>query len=308
MTDGAFEGYAGPPGDDAQWELRQGAARGEKTPISPMGWVRIALRSLALLVLILIFVPLHYLFRIFAYGSPFPMLFLRYAARVSGAKVETEGTHLKRDVFYVANHVSWIDILSLAGASGTAFVAKAELAQAPLVGWLASLNRTVFVKREHRMGVAEQINALKEALADNWSVTVFPEGTTTDGQSLLPFKTSMLSVLEPPPPGVLVQPVLLDYGAVAEWIGWIGEEGGLNNAKRVLARKGTFPLRIQFLEPFSPEDYRGRKAISQEARRRIEEALSESLGKPLRDFAHDVPPIRYRGNKAQADPAPEPLQ
>jgi 1-acyl-sn-glycerol-3-phosphate acyltransferase len=307
MTDGAFEGYAGASGDAAQWELRQAAARGEATPISPMGWVRILMRSLALLVLMLVFVPLHYVFRIFAYGSPFPMLFLRYAARVSGAKVETRGTHLKRDVFYVANHVSWIDILSLAGACGTAFVAKAELAQAPLVGWLSSLNRTVFVKREHRMGVAEQINALKEALADNWSVTVFPEGTTTDGQSLLPFKTSMLSVLEPPPPGVLVQPVLLDYGSVAEWIGWIGQEGGLNNAKRVLARKGSFRLRIHFLEPFSPEDFRGRKAISVEARRRIEEALEEALGKPLRDFAHDVPPVRYQGRKA-SEPAREPLQ
>ena len=275
------------------WEDRLAAARGEQTPISMIGWMRIILRSLGLLTLLIVFVPLHFLYRIFAYGSPFPMLFLRYAGRICGARVERRGTHLKRDVFYVANHISWIDILALAGASGTAFVAKAELEKAPIVGWLASLNRTVFVKREHRMGVAEQINALKEALADNWSVTVFPEGTTTDGQSLLPFKTSMLSVLEPPPPGVLVQPVLLDYGPVAEWIGWIGEEGGLNNAKRLLSRKGSFKMRVQFLEPFSPEDFRGRKAISAEARRRIEEALCEALGKPLREFSHSVPPVRY---------------
>jgi 1-acyl-sn-glycerol-3-phosphate acyltransferase len=275
------------------WELRQAAARGEVTPISLAGWLRIAARALGLIGLLLVFVPLHYLYRAFSYGSPFPMLFLRYAARVCGARVEVIGTHLKRDVFFVANHISWVDILALAGASGTAFVAKAELANAPIVGWLARLNRTVFVKREHRMGVAEQINALKEALVDNWSVTVFPEGTTTDGQSLLPFKTSMLSVLEPPPPGVLVQPVILDYGAVAEWIGWIGEEGGVNNAKRVLSRKGSFPVRVHFLEPFSPEDFKGRKAISVEARRRIEEALVEIRGHPLRPFAHSVPPVRY---------------
>ena len=288
------------PTEDKAWQLRIKAAEGGSTPISVRGWFRIITRSLMLLSLMITFVPLHYLYRIFAYGSPFPMLFLRYAARISGARVQIHGTHLKRDVFYVANHVSWLDILSMAGACGTAFVAKAELAQAPLVGWLASLNRTVFVKREHRMGVAEQINALKEALADNWAVTVFPEGTTTDGQSLLPFKTSMLSVLEPPPPGVLVQPVLLDYGSVAEWIGWIGEESGLNNAKRVLARKGTFPLCVTFLEPFSPEDFRGRKAIGQESRRRIEEALCETLGKPLRAFAHDVAPIRYdRGDATE---------
>lgn len=282
-------------------ELRAAAARGESTPVSPMGWVRLALRTLALIGLIAVFVPLHYLYRAFAYGSPFPMLFLRYAARVCGARVEVIGTHLKRDVFYVANHLSWVDILALAGASGTAFVAKAELAEAPVVGWLASLNRTVFVKREHRMGVAEQINALKDALVDNWSVTVFPEGTTTDGQSLLPFKTSMLSVLEPPPPGVLVQPVVLDYGPVAEWIGWIGEESGVNNAKRVLSRKGTFRLRLHYLEPFSPEEFKGRKAISTEARRRIEEALTENLGAPLRPFAHTVAPVRYQPKNEAAD-------
>ncbi len=277
-------------------ELRAAAARGEATPVSAAGWMRIALRAAGLIALLIVFVPLHYLFRALAYGSPFPMLFLRYAARVCGARVEVVGTHLKRDVFFVANHLSWIDILALAGASGTAFVAKAELAEAPVVGWLASLNRTVFVKREHRMGVAEQINALKEALVDNWSVTVFPEGTTTDGQSLLPFKTSMLSVLEPPPPGVLVQPVIMDYGPVAEWIGWIGEESGVNNAKRVLSRKGSFKVRLHYLEPFSPEDFRGRKAISHESRRRIEEALVDILGKPLRPFAHTVPPVRYEAS------------
>jgi len=274
--------------------LRAAAARGEITPVSFGGWIRITMRAAALIALLVVFVPLHYAFRSIAYGSPFPMLFLRYAARVCGARVEVIGTHLKRDVFYIANHVSWMDILALAGASGTAFVAKAELSEAPVVGWLASLNRTVFVKRENRLGVAEQINALKEALVDNWSVTVFPEGTTTDGQSLLPFKTSMMSVLDPPPPGVLVQPVVLDYGAVAEWIGWIGEEGGLNNAKRVLARKGTFPLKVYFLEPFSPEYHRGRKAISTKARMRIEEALEDILGKPLRPFAHEVAPVRYQ--------------
>ena len=292
MTDNPAEHGIDAPGNKI-WDLRVAAARGESTPLSAGGWFRVIARSLALIVLILVFVPLHYMFRIFAYGSPFPMLFLRYAAWVSGARVKVHGTHLKRDVFYVANHVSWLDILSLAGASGTAFVAKAELAEAPVVGWLASLNRTVFVKREHRLGVAEQINALKEALSDNWAVTVFPEGTTTDGHSLLPFKTSMLSVLEPPPPGILVQPVLLDYGEVAEWIGWVGEESGVNNAKRVLARKGSFDLHIHYLEPFSPEDYHGRKAIGAESRKRIEEALEEKLGKPVRAFAHNVPPIRY---------------
>lgn len=274
-------------------EKRLAAARGEPVPLTVSGWIRFVFRAIGILVLLLIFVPLHYAYRVFRYGSPFPMLFLRYTAWVVGARVSIVGTPLRRDVFFIANHISWIDILSMAGASGTAFVAKWELSQVPVIGWLCGLNRTVFVKRENRMDVAAQINALKDALADNWSVTVFPEGTVTDGHSLLPFKSSMISVLEPPPPGVLVQPVVLDYGDSSEDIAWIGNESGLHNAMRIMARKGSFRLNLHYLQPFSPEDHRGRKAIAAKARDQIEERLIRNLGKPLRDYKHVVEAVRY---------------
>ncbi|KWV95274.1 1-acyl-sn-glycerol-3-phosphate acyltransferase [Erythrobacter sp. AP23] len=280
---------------------RLAAARGETVPLSPAGWIRFVLRTLAILLLLIVCVPLHYLYRVFAYGSPFPMLFLRYTARIVGARVKVVGTPLRRDVFFIANHISWVDILSMAGASGTAFVAKQELSEVPVIGWLCRLNRTVFVKRENRLGVAEQINALKEALADNWSVTVFPEGTVTDGHSLLPFKSSMISVLDPPPPGVMVQPVVLDYGENSEEIGWVGEESGLHNAMRIMARRGTFLLTLHYLEPFSPVEYRGRKAIAAKAREEIEERLVANLGKPLRDFQHVVDAVRYRPKPADTE-------
>lgn len=274
-------------------EQRQAAMRGEAIALTFAGKLRFAARLLAIILLLLVFVPLHYAFRLLAYGSPFPMLFLRYTARVVGARVTVVGTPLRRDVFFISNHVSWIDILALAGSSGTAFVAKQELGEVPVIGWLCRLNRTVFVKRENRMDVAEQINALRVALADNWSVTVFPEGTVTDGQSLLPFKSSMLSVLEPPPPGVLVQPCVVDYGPVAEEIAWVGEESGATNARRIMARPGSFRLVIHYLEPFSPAEHRGRKAIAVGARQAIEGKLVELLGQPLRPFPHPVEPVRY---------------
>lgn len=255
--------------------------------------LRIQFRILALLLTVLLGLPLHYLCRLLTRHSPVPRLALRLIARIIGARVRVVGTPLRRDVFLLGNHVSWLDIPALAGASGTAFVAKAEVAAVPVVGWLARLNRTVFVQREARLGVAAQINALREALADNHAVAIFPEGTTTDGQSLLPFKTSMLKVLEPPPPGVMVQPVLLDYGPLAPVICWIGDEPGIANVLRVLARPGSFPLTIRFLEPFSPEGHSGRKSIAAEARARIEAALVEALGKPLRTFGLPVEAVRY---------------
>ena len=87
--------------------------------------------------------------------------------------------------------------------------------------------------------------------------------------------------------------MVLDYGEVSEFIGWIGEEDGLNNAMRVMARKGSFRLRITYLEPFSPEEYHGRKAIAAKAREEIEEELGATLDEPLRDFRHTVEAIRY---------------
>lgn len=278
---------------------RADAAAGIPTKLSAIGQFRLVLRVAMLLGAVIVCVPCHYLFRLFRLPSPWPRFFLGRAARIAGARVRRIGVPLKRDVFYISNHLSWIDILALGGASGTAFVAKAEIESSPVVGWLASLNRTVYVKRENRLGVAEQINELRDALAENWAITVFPEGTTTDGKSLLPFKTPMLRVLEPPPPGVMVQPVLLDYGDVGEELGWIGEESGINNARRVLGRKGSFELRVTFLEPFHPRDFPGRKAIAAESRRRIEEALIAALRHPLRHFAYAVDAVRYEGSQEE---------
>lgn len=260
---------------------------------SPLAMLRIAVRLTLLGAAMAVCVPLHYLWHTFAYGSPFPRLFLAATARILGARVETIGTPLRRDVFFLANHLSWLDIPAIAGATGTAFVAKAEVSRVPVVGWLCSLNRTVFVQREARMGVAAQINALRDALADNWTVTIFPEGTTTDGHSLLPFKSSILQVLDPPPPSVMVQPVLVDYGALAEELCWIGDDEGMAHALRIAGRRGTFPLRLHFLEPFAPTDFPGRKAIAAQARARIEAALVERLGTPLRPFAVHVGAVGY---------------
>ena len=116
-------------------EQRAAIAAGYPAPISLRGKARILWRVLLLVLALLVLVPLHYLYRIVSYGSPFPKLFLFLAARIAGARVVRHGTPLRRDVFFISNHISWVDILSLAGASGTAFVAKAELGRVPVIGF-----------------------------------------------------------------------------------------------------------------------------------------------------------------------------
>ncbi len=90
----------------------------------------------------------------------------------------TTGTRLRRNVLFVSNHVSWLDILALGGAARSAFVSKAEVGTTPLVGWLADQNHTVYVQREARREIHNQANDLRNALARGRPVTLFPEGTT----------------------------------------------------------------------------------------------------------------------------------
>jgi 1-acyl-sn-glycerol-3-phosphate acyltransferase len=240
--------------------------------------IRFALRLLAIVVALLLALPLHGVWRLCRLPSPWPRVFLGSVARIVGARARVLGTPRRRDVVFVSNHLSWIDILLLAGASGSAFVAKAELRVVPVIGWLCTLNHTIFVSREDRLGIADQIERLRTALAAAWPVTIFPEGTTGDGRTLLPFKAALLAVLDPPPAGTLVQPVRVDYGDATEELAWVGDEPGQSHAARVLHRRGSFVATLQFLEPFDPRDHPGRKAIAAEARRRMEASDMDANG------------------------------
>jgi lyso-ornithine lipid O-acyltransferase len=236
--------------------------------------LRIAGRILWLLALLASCLPLHGAWRLLRLPSPWPRRFLWWAARACGAKVTMNGRPPRRDVFVVSNHLSWLDILILGGACGCAFVAKAELERVPLVGWLASLNRTIFVDRADRRAIPAQVAAIRAELARG-PVAVFPEATTGDGTTLLPFKPALLQVLDGADPRLRVQPLFLDYGSAAADIAW-GEEDGSANALRLLGRRGTIPVTLSCLETFSPAEVGDRKAVSAEARRRIARGIADS--------------------------------
>jgi len=231
--------------------------------------LRLGARLLAMIAALLVALLLHGLWRLVRLPSPWPRRLLGTIGRIVGARTRMVGTPLRRDVVFLANHLSWIDILTIAGATGSAFVAKGELARVPVIGWLCTLNRTIFVSREDRLGVAAQIARLREALGEGWAVTIFPEGTTSDGSALLPFKPTLLAALDPPPPGMRVQPIRVDYGAASAELAWVGDEHGLAHALRVLRRRGRFPVHLRLLEPFDPAAVGNRKAIAAEAHARV---------------------------------------
>ena len=224
-----------------------------------------------------ILLPLHLIWHALRLPSPWAMLFMRIVARALGLRVKVSGQVLRKNVFFVSNHLSWHDIPVLAGLTGTAFVAQDGVRDWPIIGWLAKLNRTIFISRSDRRNVAGQIAELRAAIAENWSVTIFPEGTTSDGRALLPFKQSLFETLTPPPKPIMIQPVLIDYGKVGPEIAWIGDETGYQSAWRAFTRPGSYVVEAHFLEPFDPGALSDRKAVCALARTRLATALSVSM-------------------------------
>jgi lyso-ornithine lipid O-acyltransferase len=214
---------------------------------------------------------LHGAWRLARRPSPWPQRFLAFSARTFGADLRVEGP-VPRGGLIAANHLSWLDILLIGGATGCAFVGAAELRSVPLVGRLCRINRTVFVARGDRAGVGQQVAALRDALAEG-PVAVFPEGTTGDGRTLMAFKPALFAALDPaprlPPPGAMLHPVHVDYGAATAELAWVGDEPGLSHAKRVLARRGRFAATLRFADPIDPAAFPGRKALAAEARARV---------------------------------------
>lgn len=160
----------------------------------------------------------------------------------------------------------------LAGATGCAFVSKDSLGHG-LLHWLADQNGTVYVRRDHRRGAAGQSEAIVRKLSQAQPLALFPEGTTGPGTHLLPFRSTLFSAVAPPPPGIEVRPVAIDYGDLAADLGW-HEETGIRNLLRILGRRDPIPVTVRLLDPLPPLS--DRKALSELARNAIADALTSS--------------------------------
>ncbi|WP_234035107.1 lysophospholipid acyltransferase family protein [Aurantiacibacter sediminis] len=230
-----------------------------------------ALRLLLMLVLLIVCVPLHYLWKLLGLDRMWPRMFLTGVGFAAGLNLSKKGKRVP-GALLLSNHVSWMDILALSHAANSAYVAHDGLAQFGLLKWLCEMNETIFVARHRRTSVGEQTDAIRAALDHGGTLTLFPEGTTSDGTDLLPFKSSLLGALEPLPEGATVQPVLLAYEDVPH-VSWVGDEPGLDNFKRILARLKPVRLTVHFLPPLSGDELKNRKTMTAAAQEAIHEAM-----------------------------------
>lgn len=206
--------------------------------------------------------------------SNWPRRFLGGLAWICGADVRSEGRLPRSGELLIANHVSWLDIMILAGATGCAFISKAEIRGHPFLRWVADQNHTIYIDRADRRSIHDQARSVLAGLKRDQPLALFPEGTVGDGGTLLPFKPSLLSAVAPPPLEVTLRPVAIDYHGKAQILGWAPGEHGVDNALRVLGRRGRLSVTVRLLEPLAPSP--DRKIIARAAHDAIALALAPS--------------------------------
>ncbi len=172
----------------------------------------------------------------------------RFACRVLGIRVTRRGS-MPQSGLLVCNHLSYLDVVVLSSIGPCVFVAKRDVAAWPLFGWLAHAAGTIFVDRERRLASADVVDLVREAIAGGSLVVLFPEGTSSDGSTVLPFKSSLLESavqLRCPVAAAAIEHALED-GSVADEVCYWGDMTLLPHllnlfSKREIRSKCSFSL------------------------------------------------------------------
>ncbi|MDQ3287129.1 MAG: 1-acyl-sn-glycerol-3-phosphate acyltransferase [Pseudomonadota bacterium] len=194
--------------------------------------------------------------------------------RVFGFRTRRIGTPVTGAAMFVANHVSWIDIQALHSQRMMGFVAKREIQDWPLIGWMAVRAETIFHHRGSTESLGGVLHEMLARLRGGRSVGVFPEGGARGGGELGPFHARIFMAAVDA--GVPVQPVALRYGengSAQRTVAFARGEGFLGNFQRLLGEPPRV-AEVHFLTPIQPNEADGRRRIAELARRRIVEAMA----------------------------------
>ena len=244
-----------------------------------------------------------------------PCFYHRIILHVLGIRVSVSGAPAaERPLLFVSNHSSWIDILALSSITPLKFIAKSEVAGWPLFGLFAKLQRSVFVNRSKRQATAEVNREIAERLSEGDPVVLFGEGTSGDGNRVLPFRTALLGamhqVLGEHGRGFL-QPVSVSYTRLhgipmgrqhRALAAWHGDISLVPHLLRVF-RTGAIDVVVTFGTPVAVEasaDRKGLAASLEDAVRRMNAAALTGRG----EIAHVSKPLRAPASQFPFRPKP----
>jgi len=258
------------------------------------------------------------------HARTFPHWYHRRVCALFGIRLHIDG-QVARDkpVLLIANHTSWLDIPVLSAVAPVSFVAKREVGSWPGVSTLARLQRTVFVDRERRSAVGDTAGEIIDRLKSGDTVVLFAEGTSSDGNRVLPFRTSLFAAAKPPAkvasgvPDAVVQTISIVYTqlhgvplgrADRPLTGWYGDMELPPHAWSLL-KAGPLDVRIVIGKPVPLDAFADRKELA----RHSEDEVRANVVRIMRGLGPDVPietvrptegprpPRRRRADQERAD-------
>lgn len=175
----------------------------------------------------------------------------RVACYLTGLKVESHGS-VPRAGLLVSNHLSYLDIIAFSSLRPCIFVAKSEVARWPLFGWLTMASGAIFINRKRRSDSVRALDEIRNALRENALVVLFPEGTSSGGATVLPFKSALLAAATNLPGAVTAAAISysLADGCVSEEVYYWRDMTLVPHLARLLTKREIFAS-VRFSEPLA---------------------------------------------------------
>ncbi len=244
--------------------------------IGPLGWIRAILRGVSMILVLLFGLALLLLLRLIErpiWGLKRPITpyvtqgVCKILLFIMGLNVSVNGRWMTQNGAIVANHSSWIDILSINAAKRIYFVAKSEVSSWPLVGWLSRATGTVFIARRPQDAKIHQ-DIFEKRLQAGHKLMFFPEGTSTDGLRVLSFKPTLFEAFfaKNSCENLYIQPVTVKYNAPVDqeprFYGWWGDMDLGSHLLKSLAQRKHGSVQVIYHAPVAVADFEGRKELA----------------------------------------------
>lgn len=220
-----------------------------------------------------------------------PMIWHRAACWSIGLKIQKIGAcSAHRPIMIAANHASWLDIVILGATAPVSFIAKSDVASWPIFGQLAYLQRTIFVDRSRRQNTGAKVTEIAERMKAGDIIVLFPEGTTSDGNYILPFKSALFGAVQKAQDdfethAITVQPVAIVYQSAhglplgranRDLLSWPGDTELLPHLKNVIL-EGSIGVDVIFTEPITFHEDMARTAIAKQCEDAVRAAHLNAL-------------------------------
>jgi lyso-ornithine lipid O-acyltransferase len=256
--------------------------------------IRLVLVALAFLALTLALLPFQLIGILFdlQLQRSIPHFYHRILCVLIGVRIREVGIRSTASpALILSNHVSWLDICVVSAISPVVFVAKSEVARWPVLGWLAKLQRTIFINRQARHQTGAATREIAGRLLGGDAVVLFAEGTSSDGVRVLPFRSALVGAVHHAlgnsthHTSIVVQPMSLAYvgfggvpmgRALRERVAWDGDADLMPHLASVLA-SGAVDVTVSWGEAIAYDMSADRKAIAREAEQSVRRMTTAAL-------------------------------